>query len=688
MPSPKIKPISGLRCCPFYRLSALRIAVLAAFFLCLQPGKAQSLLPFPREVTWSKGHFSLKRPYTFEMQTVEANGLVIPQSIKDNDTREGNTSRRILFTEDLRQDSEGYRLYISKDTVRVVAATAAGFRHALATLNQLKERQGYRCCTINDAPAFRWRGAMIDVSRHFRSIDFLKKQIDALAHYKMNRLHLHLTDAAGWRMEIKRYPRLTQLAAWRTKKSWKTWWHGSRLYCEDGTPGVYGGYYTQAELRGLVAYAAERGVTIVPEIEMPAHSEEVLTAYPELSCTHEPYKQADFCPGNEAAYTFLENVLLEVMDVFPSEDIHIGGDEAGKASWVSCQLCQKRMTEENLENVEELQAYMMRRMGHFLVAHGRRPIGWDEVMTDSLPMGQSIMIWRDKDMARSAISHGYDVILSPGKYCYLDGYQDDPPSQPEAMGGYQPLSNVYAYNPLEDLSTDECRHIRGIQGNLWTEYVVEDADAERMLYPRLLAIAETGWTGGGRKDYADFRQRALTEVEKLRKAGYHVFDLKHEVGDRSESLTPVTHKARGAKTCYNLPYNNKYSAGGDNALTDGRRGGWDYGPGSAWQGFIRGKRFDVTLDLGKAEKVRCIKTNFLQSSGPEIYLPARYIISISKDGKHFTTIEDRYHNVERLVNPSVESWEWRGKARARYIRIQAEPGPFGGWIFADEVEVK
>ncbi len=660
--------------------------------LIVTSAAAQNLLPRPREVVWHEGYFSLKKPNVFQTTSTEAREIGIelfqqlPKWLTDSDDKPTTRRIRLSYSNTLKS-KEAYALHISPDTLDIVVSHVDGLRHAVATLAQLRGEKGVRCCIINDAPALAWRGAMIDVSRHFQDIDFLKKQVDAMARYKLNRLHLHLTDAAGWRMEIKKYPRLTQLAAWRPERNWKPWWNGSRLYCEEGTPGAYGGYYTQEQLRDLVAYAAERGITVVPEIEMPAHSEEVLTAYPELSCTHVPYKQADFCPGNEAVYTFLENVLCEVMDVFPSADIHLGGDEAGKASWPNCPLCQKRMQEEGLRHVDELQAYLMRRMGNFLLANGRRPIGWDEVVADTLPLGQTVMIWRDKDIAREAIRHGYDVILSPGKYCYLDGYQDDPPSQPEAMGGFQPLANVYGYDPLAGLTAEERQHVRGIQGNLWTEYIPEAAGVERMLYPRLLAIAENGWTGSADKDYADFRHRAVQEVKKLRALGYNAFDLEREVGDRRESFSLVEHKARGAKVIYNLPFNEKYCADGAASLTDGRRGGWDYGPGSAWQGFIRGKRFDVTLDLGAVQPVKRIATNFLQSSGPEIFLPAAYVISVSEDGRHFTEIERRTHQVERLVNPGVEAWEWRGKVKARYIRIQAPSGQYGGWIFVDEVEV-
>ena len=262
-----------------------------------------------------------------------------------------------------------------------------------------------------------------------------------MAQYKFNYLHLHLTDAAGWRIEIKRYPRLTNFAAWRPQASWTEWAANGHRYTYADSCNAYGGYYTQDQLRHLVAYAAQRGITIVPEIEMPGHSEEVLTAYPELSCTHQPYQQADFCPGSIATYDFLENVLSEVMDVFPSKYIHIGGDEAAKKSWGSCPLCQQMMRQLACDK-DGLQAHLIAHMGRFLQRHGRQLVGWDEVIAANLPANTTVMVWRDTQYAHRALQHGYGVVLSPGAYCYLDAYQDAPHTQPEAIGGYLPLDKV------------------------------------------------------------------------------------------------------------------------------------------------------------------------------------------------------------------------------------------------------
>lgn len=653
---------------------------------------AQDLLPAPQHCEMREGSFNMQRPLSLRYASRTLKKMVCSAGLDTlfSSTGPSAPSTVVLF-ESLPAGSppEAYRLDIRRDTLSIFATTADGFRHASTTLRQLRHN-GYNlpCLYIDDAPAMEWRGAMIDVSRHFFSVDFLKRQIDVMSRFKLNRLHLHLTDAAGWRMEIKRYPLLTRQAAWRTDSLWKTWWNTTRHYAEEGTPGAYGGYYTQRQLRELVRYAAERGITIVPEIEMPAHSEEVLTAYPELSCTHEPYRQADFCPGNERTFVFLENVLKEVMDVFPSRDIHIGGDEAGKASWGTCPLCRKRMQEEGINHTDALQDYLIRRIGRFLVRHGRRLTGWDEVICHDLPTGSTIMVWRDTLHARRAISLGYDVVLSPGRFCYLDGYQDDPPSQPEAMGGYTPFSRTAGYHPLNGFSEEERRHVRGIQGNLWTEYVPTEQQAEYMLYPRLLAIAETGWRGAPAADSANLRQRVEKATRQLRAEGINAFPLDNERGDRAEARTPIVHLARGAKVSYSLPYHPQYAADGPTSLTDGRRGGWDYGKGTAWQGFIRSRRFDVTLTLDSIRTIHSISANFLQNSGPEIFLPATFVIETSADGVVFEEIYRRNQPVERIVNPSVEQWGWAGCVTARYLRLRAAPGHFGGWIFVDEIEVR
>lgn len=658
------------------------------------PATGQNLLPLPQKVEMKQGVFRTNKAFRIENTAGTAVHNPYDLFLTQATAHDGSLKRVVRYCRMAapagQSDAENYRLSVSPDTIEISACGPQGFLRAAQTLRQLSAKGGIACCVIEDAPAYAWRGVMLDVSRHFFPISFLKKQVDILSSYKINRLHLHLTDAAGWRMEIKKYPRLTEVGAWRTSALWKTWWNdGKRHYASKDTPGAYGGYYTQDELRDLVDYAAQRGITIVPEIEMPAHSEEALTAYPEYSCTHEPYKQADFCPGNPAVYTFLEDVLKEVMEVFPSKYIHVGGDEAGKASWPNCPLCQQKMKELGLKEVDGLQAHLIGHMGKFLASHGRQLVGWDEIIAGNLSENTTVMVWRDVKKAGEAMKHGYDVVLSPGAYCYLDSYQDAPPTQPEAIGGYLTLEKVYGYVPGEELTEAERKKITGLQVNLWTEYVPTQEHAEYMLYPRSLALAELAWHGAEHKDYAAFRERALKETRTLRKErGVNAFDLSHEVGERPEKSVRVKHKALGAKVSYAYPAHEYYLAAGDATLTDGLRGGWANNDGR-WQGFIRGKRFDVTLDLGKVDQVRSVACDFYQAVGPEIFYPSEYVVSLSVDGTNFTEVHRQKFDYKNTIQPEITNYAWKGKAHeARYVRVQALPSIKGGWVFVDEVVVK
>lgn len=604
-----------------------------------------------------------------------------------------NNSRLALETvasSALFSKAEGYAIEVSGGDIKVSAKTGAGLFYGLQTLLQMERNGGIKAAVVADEPRFGYRGMMLDVSRHFFDKAFVKKQIDAMAHYKLNRLHLHLTDAAGWRIEIKKYPRLTQFAAWRPEATWKAWGENGARYCDEGTPGAYGGYFTQNDIRELVEYAKKRYITIVPEIEMPAHSDEVMTAYPELSCTHEPYKQSDFCVGSEDTFTFLENVLTEVMELFPSEYIHIGGDEAGKQSWPSCPLCQKRMKEENLQNVDELQSYLIHRIERFLNSHGRKLLGWDEILDGGLAPNATVMSWRGTEGGLKAIRAGHKAIMTPGEFCYFDSYQDAPNSQVEAIGGYLPLKKVYSYNPVPDsLTKQEADLMCGVQANLWAEYIPTPEHMEMMIYPRLLALSEVAWSLPVVKDYDEFRGRALDEVEYLRSCGYSPFDLKNEIGDRKESLTPIDHLAVGKKVAYapDAMYYPTYTAGGDQALVDGRRGGWTYGD-HLWQGFISKGGVDVVIDMEKPTQLTSISADFMQICGPGVFLPAEVIISVSDDGKEYTELARIEHEVVKDSKVGFKNFGWQGSATARYIRYKADYGQFGGFLFTDEIVVK
>ncbi|HWJ22014.1 MAG TPA: beta-N-acetylhexosaminidase, partial [Gemmatimonadaceae bacterium] len=422
---------------------------------------------------------------------------------------------------------ESYRLLVTDRGATLSAPTTAGLLNGIETVRQLLPpafERGVRqtspwgntsrtsqvatatpaatrwvipAVEIDDAPRFRYRGILLDVGRYFYPPEFLKELVDLLALYKYNTLQIHLTDDQGWRIEIKKYPRLTQVGAWR-----KETMVGQHFdpYVGDKTP--HGGFYTQEQLRDLVAYAAARHVTIVPEIEMPGHTGAAIAAYPELACTPGPFAVSTHwgvhedivCPS-ERTIAFLEDVLTEVMEIFPSEYIHIGGDEAPKTRWKASPVAQEIIRREGLRNEEELQSWFTRRIERFLNAHGRKLIGWDEILEGGIAPEATVMSWRGMEGGIAAARQGHDVVMAPGDYTYLDHYQGDPASEPLSIGGYLPLDTVYAWDPVPaELTPAEASHILGAQGNLWTEYIATPAHAEYMLFPRMIALSEVVWS--------------------------------------------------------------------------------------------------------------------------------------------------------------------------------------------------
>ncbi len=667
------------------------------------PILAQSVIPVPLKMEQGTGSFLLSEKtklYT-NLQGGEAelweNYLkALPVQLKEARMKDRKQMLFLLITPKTPQlpSPESYTLSVTSQRIEIRATSGAGLFYGMQTLLQLMQpastgSYSVPSVEIEDTPRFAYRGLMLDVSRHFSTKEFIKKQIDALAYYKINRLHLHLTDAAGWRLEIKKYPLLTDFAAWRTDPTWKKWWNGGRKYLRYDEPGASGGYYTQDDIREILEYARQHYITVIPEIEMPSHSEEVLAAYPQLSCSGEPYKNSDFCVGNEETFTFLENVLTEVMELFPSEYIHVGGDEAGKSAWKTCPKCQKRMKDEHLANVDELQSYLIHRIEKFLNNHGRRLLGWDEILQGGIAPNATVMSWRGEEGGIAAVTSGHHAIMTPGAYCYLDSYQDAPYSQPEAIGGYLPLKKVYAYDPVPaSLTAEQAKLVYGVQGNLWVEYIPTPEHVEYMIYPRMLALAEVAWSAPERKSWPDFHTRALSAVADLQKKGYHPFDLSKEIGSRPESLQPVSHLALGKKVIYNSPYSPHYPAQGNTALTDGIRGDWTYGDGS-WQGFISDNRLDVTIDMEKETPIHSITAAFMQVVGAEVFLPETVIISISDDGINFTELQKQHFEVSKENPIRFTDISWQGEAKGRYVRYQAQAGSeFGGWIFTDEIIVK
>ena len=658
-----------------------------------------SIIPVPLSVELQKKAFTLNEYTTLWMDVHSGESAYLKEYARKHQlgtwSDEKPTSNAIILeiadTLPGMDNPEGYVLLTDKSGVKISALSEAGLFYGMQTLLQMTdENRTIAHGIIIDEPRFEYRGMMLDVSRHFFDVDFIKKQIEAMAYYKLNHLHLHLTDAAGWRIEIKRYPELTQQAAWRTHALWKDWWNGDRRYANEGEENAHGGYYTQEEIREIVSYAQKHYITVIPEIEMPSHSEEVLAVYPELSCSHIPYKESDFCAGNKKVFEFIENVLLEVMDLFPSHYIHIGGDEASKQSWKECALCKARMQEESLDNVDELQSYFIHRIEHFLNANGRSLLGWDEILDGGLAPNATVMSWRGTEGGLKAMQMGHRAIMTPGEFCYFDAYQDAPHTQPEAFGGYLPLQKVYSYDPIPDtLDHETANLLYGVQGNLFAEYIPTEEHLEYMAYPRILALAEVAWSAPGNKCFEEFRARALKAVETLRTKGYHPFDLGHEVGNRPGADKPIQHLGVGKQLTYadGSAYYKGYSAGGDSALVDGIRGGWTYGD-KRWQGFLGRKGVDAIIDLGETMPVTSVSADFMQICGPGVFMPAHVIISASHDGVNFTELKREEIEVVKDDAVTFKTFGWEGATEARYVRYQALRSDFGGFLFIDEIVIE
>lgn len=632
---------------------------------------------------------------------------------------------------------EGYEMKVDKNSIIISVSSEVGLFYGLQTLIQLTENgTKIPLLEISDAPRFLYRGLHLDVSRHFLSLDFLKKQIDMMAYFKLNHFHWHLTDGPGWRLEIKKYPELTNIAAWRTHELWIDWWATSpRKYVQEGTLGAYGGYYTQDEARELVRYAAERHITIIPEIEMPGHSEEVLAVYPQLACTEKPYTSSEFCIGNDETFEFLENVLSEVVDIFPSKYIHIGGDEADKKHWKECPKCQARIKDEGLKDEAELQSYLVRRIEKFLHSKDRILVGWDEILEGGLDKSAVVMAWRGEKIGIDAVRDGHNVIMSPDEFCYFDSYQGMPDTQPEAIGGFLPIEKVYSYNPVPDtLNADEMKRVLGVQANLWAEYIPSEKHMEYMMYPRLLALAEVAWTQPENKSWNEFKVRVNKAIPALQRKGYNTYTLSKEpfvtlkkdtenkaiTVELTSELFPVdifyTTDGSNPNTnshLYSAPVLVKDSAilkaqlyRNGVALGDIVQRRIDYHkaidkkviyntpfsqyypaggetalidglPGGLshgdglWQGFML-PELDIVIDLQEETSIQSVRTRFLQNANAWIWLPAKVTFLASIDGKEFHELTTLTTSISKDEPGTLfQPFSWSGAQNARYIRLKA-----------------
>ncbi|MCD2421843.1 family 20 glycosylhydrolase [Niabella pedocola] len=649
--------------------------------------------------------------------------------------------------------TEGYRLLVTPAYIEIRAGKPAGLFYAvqslLQTLPAIRTNQVLQipCMTITDAPRFKWRGMMLDVSRHFFSPELVKEFIDLLASYKMNTFHWHLADGAGWRIEIKKYPKLTGLAAWRVDDWGKSWDWSQVRFNADRSKATYGGFYTQEQVKEIVAYAAARQVTIVPEIEMPGHSEAAMAAYPEYSCLphkHSFQESGDFygkdvhpnyCAGNDSAFIFLQNILKEVMALFPSQYIHVGGDEVDKTSWKQCARCQQRMKTEGLKNEEELQSYFIHRMEKFLIAHQRKLIGWDEILEGGLAPQATVMSWRGESGGIKAAQMNHDVVMSPTGPLYFDYYQGDPETEPLAFGGFNTLKRVYNYEPIPAaLNKSQAAHILGAQANLWTEQISSHEHVEYMILPRMPALAEVLWSAKESRNWSDFNQRLQPHLEGFEQRGlrYSKGNFKVDINPQvvngkllvsleteneegviyytTDGTEPGTgspryekpfevkgsitvkaalaihnsmvrgrpaqqsftlNKATGRPLQYATPYSKYYPANGPFTLVDGIRGTTD--AGKQWHAF-NGTDLVATVDLGLRTTAGSITLGCLQHYGQWIFFPQWVTFEVSDDGKQFTEIAMVRNTVPVADKaPQTKDFTARFDPRSfRYVRVTAK----------------
>jgi hexosaminidase len=498
-----------------------------------RPSAALPLIPQPVEAVTMEGHFKLGATTSIVATTAAAaeagklaaelraaTGLPLPLR-----KERGPDSIHLAIDPDLEGTGpEGYRMRITEKGVAITAPATAGLYYAGRSLLQLADGD-HRLpqCEIHDQPRFAWRGLMLDCSRTFQSLDYLRATLDRMAFYKLNVLHLHLTDDQGWRLEIKAFPKLARM--------------GGRFAEKYNEPPERQGFYTQRDMKELIAYAAARHITLVPEIEMPGHTLALLSVMPHLSCTGGPFEiypffqgpqitQDIFCAGNDETFRVLNTILGEVAELFPSGFIHIGGDEAPKARWKECERCQSRIQKEGLKNEEELQSWFIRRASAMLAAKGKRLIGWDEILEGGLAPGAAVMSWRDTKSGVTAATAGHDVVLSPTQFCYFDyPYNEANPRRP--WEGPINSQRVFFFEPLEGFPPETHGRVLGIQANFWSHIDREPALVDGQLFPRLLALAERAWVPADRRDWEDYHQRARKHLPRLKQFGvaFHPGDL-------------------------------------------------------------------------------------------------------------------------------------------------------------------
>jgi hexosaminidase len=517
--------------------------ILAALLFMSHGCFADALIPLPTHIEHREGHCQIKQGFSIvfdgenrelrdlggycAQQLKAATGLEMPVRVRSAKEKGDGALMMTLVSTPQSLGKEGYTLESGPRGITIQACAPAGLFYGIQTLLQLLPPAAggagpvtVPSVSIRDMPRYPYRGMHLDVCRHFFTKEFIKKYLDLLAMYKFNSFHWHLTEDQGWRIEIRKYPRLADYASRR--KETVVGYPGGNTPHFDGTP--YGGFYSQSDIREIVEYARKRYITVIPEIEMPGHSLAALAAYPELSCTGGPFEVATkwgifkdvYCAGNDRVFEFIQDTLTEVIDLFPGTYIHIGGDECPKDRWQHCTKCQARMKSEGIKDEHGLQSYFIRRIEQFLLSKGRRLIGWDEILEGGLAPEATVMSWRGTSGGIKAAKQHHDVIMTPTRFCYFDYYQADRASEPQANGGYIPLEKVYSFEPTPpELTPDEAAHILGAQGNVWTECIPTPAHAEYMSVPRMCALAEVVWSPASSRDWENFKRRLESHFGRL-----------------------------------------------------------------------------------------------------------------------------------------------------------------------------
>lgn len=660
----------------------------------------------------------------------------------------GENSIALILMHDEGLGNEGYRLLVRPDGISITAnqysGIVYGIQSLLQTLPAIRTNAMLQvpCMEIEDHPRFAWRGMHLDVSRHFFGPDLVKEYIDLMATYKLNTFHWHLVDDQGWRIEIKKYPKLTEVGAWRVDRTSKIW--ASREQAKEGEVANYGGFYTQDQIKEIVAYARQRGITIVPEIEMPGHVASAIASYPRLSCNQRPQlpltggdytnMSSNYCAGSDEVFTFLQDVLDEVIELFPSVYVHVGGDEVDKTPWKNCARCQARMKTEKLKNEEELQSYFIKRIEAYLVRKNKRMIGWDEILEGGLAPQATVMSWRGESGGIEAAKMNHTVVMTPGSPCYFDHYQGDPSTEPAAIGGFNTLKTVYGYEPVpRELNEQQGRYVLGAQANLWTEYVTTAEHVEYMTLPRMLALSEVVWSPRASRNWESFNQRLQQHFRKFDQKGlrYSKGNFKVDISpfiqngslmaglsteiysgevyysidgstptlqskkftepvriESSLTLKAITvvngnmmstrpaeqafslHQANGGTVNYTFPVSSHYQATGPNSLTDGIRGTAQ--PGKYWHG-ISGHDLVATINMMEVKNIHKVSIGCLQRYNDWIFLPQKVSIELSVDGKSYVPAGELMNTISpEEKEPVIKNFEIEIKPqKVKFIRLTA-----------------